>query len=431
VTTTPQAKGQGFLSKLGDRAANVNAILAVFGVILYAVLRVAYSIFYNGFGLYPDDLGLGYLDLLVQSAVGIFLLLLAMCFVTLLLVTLSLGLGLLRAQIRAEAAKAEAANLTAKAEAARAEAANLTAKAEAAKAEAAEPEAANLTAKTNAAKATAAKAEAAKAEAANLAAKADAAKAKGAEARGARAEAAKAKGAKAEAAAAEGAKAGKAEAPQAHPRSRLSGVLNLLGVLGLIIFGIVLYGGLAVFVLHRFVGIQVPSVLVVLGDVSAALLCLGMVGFVGQAFKAIVDRLSRRRGRPWRNAIIAASGHSRRQWRLATITVASLVFVIATASLLWKARYDKSQVLSGHAAAFTVLGFPITSWRAEDATISWTGPSVATDLQPLADRCVLYLGESGGSAFFYRAGTRQVPGQVLRISMLDVVVHTGPHVCNR
>jgi hypothetical protein len=55
---------------LTDRVTDVRTVLAVLGLLLYGVLRVAYSRFYGELGLAPDDLGLGYLELLVQSAVG-------------------------------------------------------------------------------------------------------------------------------------------------------------------------------------------------------------------------------------------------------------------------------------------------------------------------------------------------------------------------
>ena len=59
-------------------ATDPRTVLTVLGIVLYAVLRIAYSVFYSNFGLTPDDLGLGYLDLLIQSAVGTVLLLMAM-----------------------------------------------------------------------------------------------------------------------------------------------------------------------------------------------------------------------------------------------------------------------------------------------------------------------------------------------------------------
>ena len=120
-------------------------------------------------------------------------------------------------------------------------------------------------------------------------------------------------------------------------------------------------------------------------------------------------------------------GDRARQWRGGIIAVGFVVLLIATASLLLKAVHDRSRVLSGHASAFIVLDFPITTWGAEDATISWTSSSVAADLTPLAHRCLLYFGQAAGRAFFYGADTRQM----LRISTMDVVVHTGPSVCKR
>ena len=49
---------------------DVKTLLAVFGLALYAILRIAYGRFYAAFGLSPDDLGLGYVELLAQSAIG-------------------------------------------------------------------------------------------------------------------------------------------------------------------------------------------------------------------------------------------------------------------------------------------------------------------------------------------------------------------------
>jgi hypothetical protein len=45
--------------------------ITVLGLLLYAVLRVSYVMFYESFGLTPDALGWGYLDLLGQAAVAV------------------------------------------------------------------------------------------------------------------------------------------------------------------------------------------------------------------------------------------------------------------------------------------------------------------------------------------------------------------------
>lgn len=67
--TTPEAAG------IARQLSDVKTLLALFGLALYGVLRVAYGRFYAAFGLSPDDLGLGYLELLAQSALGVVFLL--------------------------------------------------------------------------------------------------------------------------------------------------------------------------------------------------------------------------------------------------------------------------------------------------------------------------------------------------------------------
>jgi hypothetical protein len=44
--------------------------LAAAGLLLYALLRLAYSTFYQPLGVSPEELGFGYLDILAQAAVG-------------------------------------------------------------------------------------------------------------------------------------------------------------------------------------------------------------------------------------------------------------------------------------------------------------------------------------------------------------------------
>ena len=71
----PRRRRRWFLASFPNWATDARTVLALLGVVLYAVLRIAYSLFYNNFGLTPDDLGLGYIDLLIQSAVGTVILL--------------------------------------------------------------------------------------------------------------------------------------------------------------------------------------------------------------------------------------------------------------------------------------------------------------------------------------------------------------------
>src|SRR5262245_29879349 len=70
ATTSPDGASASPVSRWLGRMPDVRAALAVLGLLFYAVLRIAYSVFYERFGLSPDDLGLGYVDLLVQSVVG-------------------------------------------------------------------------------------------------------------------------------------------------------------------------------------------------------------------------------------------------------------------------------------------------------------------------------------------------------------------------
>ncbi|HEV2786918.1 MAG TPA: hypothetical protein VGV67_11050 [Solirubrobacteraceae bacterium] len=61
---------------IGQWLSDARAGLALLGIGLYAVLRLAYARFYAPFGLSPDELGFGYLELLAQSALGALVLLL-------------------------------------------------------------------------------------------------------------------------------------------------------------------------------------------------------------------------------------------------------------------------------------------------------------------------------------------------------------------
>lgn len=96
-----EADGRSFLESFPRWATDAPTVLAVLGIVLYAVLRIAYSLFYNNFGLTPDDLGLSYLDLLIQSAVGTVILLMVMFVVAAFVVSVYVGMfGQLRMQIR-------------------------------------------------------------------------------------------------------------------------------------------------------------------------------------------------------------------------------------------------------------------------------------------------------------------------------------------
>src|SRR5690242_13321534 len=54
---------------------NPIAALTVVGAVTYGLVRLAYSLFYSQLGLTPEDVGLGYQELLAQSAVSLIVLL--------------------------------------------------------------------------------------------------------------------------------------------------------------------------------------------------------------------------------------------------------------------------------------------------------------------------------------------------------------------
>ena len=61
---------------------NATAILTVLGVILYGLLNVGYSAFYQQFGISPDEVGLGYFSTLARSTGLVFIFLSAALFAT-------------------------------------------------------------------------------------------------------------------------------------------------------------------------------------------------------------------------------------------------------------------------------------------------------------------------------------------------------------
>jgi hypothetical protein len=268
------------LDEIGDVATSMSALLAVFAILLYAVLQVAYSIFYEPFGLRPDDLGFDYLDLLARSALGIVLLLVLLIAPFGLLLTV-VGLftpGWLQRELPGNR-------------------------------------------------------------------------------------------------------------PSAGP---------CIGVL-VVVLGLVL-------ILSEF-GV-LPSV----ARTVATFLVLVLAFYPG--FLVVRDGLRSPHKDRWRGVLVAAG---------------SVVLIAGTAFVMLRAATDRAKVLHGHPAEFTFLGFPITGWRAEDATITWTNANVGTDLASLANRCLLYFGQSNGTAYFYRSENRQV----LRISTQAVAIHTGKGVCTR
>jgi hypothetical protein len=85
MTSTEAAPDARPAAGLTKRLLELRPLLGLLLFVLYVVIRSAYSSFYGPLGLTPDDLGLGYLDLLAQSAIAaVVLLLLALLLVSIL-----------------------------------------------------------------------------------------------------------------------------------------------------------------------------------------------------------------------------------------------------------------------------------------------------------------------------------------------------------
>jgi hypothetical protein len=279
----PEKPARPFLTGLGAWATDARTVLAALGIVLYAVLRIAYSVFYHKFGLTPDDLGLSYLDLLIQSAVGTVILLMAIFVVTAAAVAVYAGI------VTDQYAKQEG---------------------------------------------------------------------------------------------------------ESHPTKPWVDRAVALGTVALLVLA--LYGAYVV----DSPALYIPAFLLLTVHTLIA------------GIKRIKSELTGKR-------------HTR--WRMALGTIALATLGLAIFSLLVRAERDATRVQLGHASSFTVLGFQITTWGAEEATVSWTSNQVAADLMPLADQCLMYLGQSNGTAFLYLARTHEV----FRVPTAIVVVRTQPAVCNR
>ena len=271
---------------------DIRTALALLGLLAYAVLRIAYSVFYNRFGLSPDDLGLTYVDLLVQSAVGTSVLLLLVVGGVSILFAEFVGVGAALGDIRRDA--------------------------------------------------------------------------------------------------------------KGDPDYSYSAFLTTVVVVtGLGAAAADLIG------LHAVSGVLLTVCAVVVAIWATIRGCILIVRGV--------------RGH--------AGGHPARTrwWRWVVTASVLLAVAIAIAGLISQASADATRVYEGHPSSFTVLGVRVTSWGAEQATVSWTSNQVAAELAPLAGRCLMYLGQSDATNFLYRPDTHEV----VRIPASVSTVHIRPPGCPR
>jgi hypothetical protein len=357
-----ESETASFWGRSAHWATDARTFLAVFGLLLYAVLRIAYSIFYNRFGLTPDDLGLGYVDLLVQSAVGTSVLLVVVLTCTWLLVALYVGLGAVYARgfrqalqtyrelvigVRARFSSAESA-----------------------------PEHAAIEGRSDVSRGPA------RADPAGFGKVFRA-------------------GQDAHQAAPDANDAGPQvwlDTPAGERAQLWLGAVALAG------------GGLALANVISWAVVLIPLVIVT-GSIGVATMLVGGFGVIRRGVSGA--------GKPHR-------ARTARRWRggLAAVTLATLGLAIA--ALLGQAEADATKVYEGHPSAFTIFGVRVTTWGAEEATVSWTSDKIGADLRRrLAGRCLMYLGQSGGTVFIYLPKEHEV----FRIPTTVAAVRTRPRSC--
>jgi hypothetical protein len=124
---------------------------------------------------------------------------------------------------------------------------------------------------------------------------------------------------------------------------------------------------------------------------------------------------------------VASSASRRlRRPRPATIRVVLVAAVVGTVAvtetlLAFSAVSDANYVRSGHAVQPTFLGVPLVSWGARAVEVAWDGQPPA-GLGTLVNHCFLYLGQGGGVVLLYDHDT----GRTVRISSSAVVLSIQP-----
>jgi hypothetical protein len=270
-----------------ERVPDVRAVFAVLGLLFYAVLRIATSVFYGRFGLSPDDLGLGYVELLVQSVVGTSIVLVVALAAAFLVICEYVGVVAFFNDIF---------------------------------------------------------------------------------------------------------------------RRQGTDERDAWSDLSSIVFTVVAVSGTGS-AITAAVGLQ---------GVSGAMLTLAIAVVLVWTTLRGVRVLSR-----------GVLGAHRRRWLVLVAAVVLATVGFSIAALIGQARDDADRVFAGHPAAPAVFGVRMTSWGAETATLSWTSDQVAPDLRRLTGRCLMYLGQSGGTSFFYDPGAHET----VRIPAAISAVRIRPPSC--
>ena len=120
------------------------------------------------------------------------------------------------------------------------------------------------------------------------------------------------------------------------------------------------------------------------------------------------------------------SGHQRlgprvRVRRFVLVVVVAMTVALTEVILALSAVSDANFVRSGHVVEPTVLGLPILSWGARAVDVTWAGEPPA-GLPTLLDHCLLYLGQGDGAVLLYDHDA----GRTIRISSGAVVLSIHP-----
>ena len=116
-------------------------------------------------------------------------------------------------------------------------------------------------------------------------------------------------------------------------------------------------------------------------------------------------------------ADLDAPGRASLERNIAIAMVAA--FLLVAAVLVAEAAANADAVRQGRSAYPTVGGMRFASWGAERATLRWVGGAAGND-DPALTGCLMYLGTSDGTAYIYRADTKET----LRLPASDVAVVT-------
>jgi len=127
----------------------------------------------------------------------------------------------------------------------------------------------------------------------------------------------------------------------------------------------------------------------------------------------------------------------RNPWRIGLVAATVLPALLMGATLIGAADTDADAVRQGRPVQPSLRGIPLTTWGAEAATLSWTSDAIDRGLRPLADACLMYLGQSDGVLFVYSPhalgrATFRVPANTAAVRIFpNAACHSGKRTPTR